>query len=224
MRYLHLYITLFLFLPLQPLFSQVIADYRSVINNNHITIHVDSNQMKYIFMIKKVKFKPSPKYTYIWYASGNILQNQGSYSGKVLHGDFQAFYANKKLAQQGKFQKGLKKGTWLIWDNDGILKTSDSWDNGIKNGDYSIYSNKGRLLEQGKRLNGNKHGKVIVIDANTDTSLLKYYKNGREISKEDYINQNLWRKSGKFVQDKWKRLFQKNKKNTTENLAPQLFN
>lgn len=224
MKQLYFYSILFVFLPASNLFAQVVADYKSVINNNHITLHVDSNQMKYSFQVKKVNFKASPDYTYHWYGAGKILQNQGSYSGKVLHGDFSSYYPNKLLAEKGTFKNGLKSGTWLNWNTDGYLKSSFAWKNGIKNGKYVIYASEGKISEMGKMTRGYKQGKATLIDSLNHQQAIQYYDHGKQISKEEYIQMNPWRRAGKYIQDKWKGLFRKKQKDSTENLTAQLFN
>lgn len=220
----YIFIIVIIILSVSTTSAQIVADYKSIINNNHITIHVDSTQMKYSFNVKKVNFKPSSKFIYHWYASGNIIKNQGNYSGKVLHGDFKSFHSNKILAEKGQYYHGLKKGIWLLWDRDGILISSQVWKNGFENGEYFLYDSKGNIREQGKNIYGNKQGKIYIIDTLTNTYLPKYYNDGEVISKEEYINQSIWRRSGKFIQNKWQGLFRKNQVDSVANLAPQLFN
>jgi len=84
---------------------------------------------------------------YHWYKAQRVLSTQGASSGTLLHGNFEAFYPNKQLAQRGRYQKGLKSGEWLYWSQDGILSRSEHWSNGKFRGIQKWYDGNGEEME-----------------------------------------------------------------------------
>jgi hypothetical protein len=72
-----------------------------------------------------------PSLFYYWYNAGVIHSTQGGFSGKLLNGQYNEFYLNKNLKQQGSFKKGLKNGSWKSWSEDGTLILFTTWKNGI---------------------------------------------------------------------------------------------
>lgn len=87
--------------------------------------------------------------SYYWYSSGKIKITQGGYSGKLLNGQYNEFYLNKNLKEQGEFKKGLKNGLWKSWTENGKLVQAVNWKNGIRNGGFESYDEKGNLVETG---------------------------------------------------------------------------
>lgn len=197
------------------LFAQTSLDYEKLLENNTITIHADSNQMKYVFDVQDKKISPSKHRIYHWYKSNQILHNQGSYAGKLLHGNFSAFHTNKKLAQQGWFKNGLKVGTWKQWSSNGLLTQRNTWKKGDETGKYFLYDYKGQIIEEGKKLKGKKHGEISSLDTLNNTYILSYFDKGTPISKDEYIQQSVWRRTGNFIQQQWKKLFRKKEEETS---------
>lgn len=86
---------------------------------------------------------------YSWYDKGRINSSQGSYSGKLLHGQYLAYYeANKQLKEQGNYQYGLKTGKWLVWRSNGFLKESQHWYKGQKSGKTLVFDSLGHLQQK----------------------------------------------------------------------------
>ena len=71
-----------------------------------------------------------PAVHYFWYNSGAIHETQGGYSGRLLNGQYTAFYLNKNLKEQGIFKKGLKDGVWKSWRENGSLLAAVTWKHG----------------------------------------------------------------------------------------------
>jgi len=71
-----------------------------------------------------------PGLYYFWYNSGAIHETQGGYSGRLLNGQYTAFYLTKNLKEQGIFKKGLKDGLWKSWREDGSLLATVTWKHG----------------------------------------------------------------------------------------------
>lgn len=86
---------------------------------------------------------------YYWYAANTIHATQGSYSGKLLNGNYNAYYPDKSLKSQGQFKKGLKNGVWRSWDNKETMETLYTWKNGHKDGSYQFFDNTGAIKESG---------------------------------------------------------------------------
>lgn len=68
--------------------------------------------------------------TYYWYKAQKVMGTEGGASGTLLHGEFVAYHSNKQLAQQGRFCKGLKCGTWRYWNEDGKNVKIEKWKRG----------------------------------------------------------------------------------------------
>src|ERR1700743_640462 len=68
---------------------------------------------------------------YYWYSANGIHYSQGGFSGKLLNGTYNEFYADKNLKQQGAFNNGLKDGIWKSWNEDGTLSSDTKWKNGL---------------------------------------------------------------------------------------------
>jgi antitoxin component YwqK of YwqJK toxin-antitoxin module len=108
---------------------------------------LDSDK-KGVWIYKKEKF-------YYWYKAQHVLSTQGSASGVVLNGEFEAFYQNKQLASKGQFNKGLKQGQWLYWRKNGTLEKSEHWSAGTQLGTQKFYNalgqeNESIVLRKGK--------------------------------------------------------------------------
>ncbi|TJZ50571.1 hypothetical protein FAZ15_21355 [Sphingobacterium olei] len=201
-------ILIFLITCCSPLWAQ---NYMDVMDNNKVTIHTD-HQHKIIFQTKEIHKKTSPDNTYFWYASRKIHETQGDYSGKLLHGDYLHYYPDNELAYKGQFKKGLKTGTWTEWTDDGILKKQSHWKKGQETGAYSLYDEKGNTLEMGKLKAGRRNGKVVMRLPQDSTFSTTYYQEGNEISKEAYIDQNIFRRTGHYIGQQWQKLFSKKNK------------
>jgi antitoxin component YwqK of YwqJK toxin-antitoxin module len=91
---------------------------------------------------------------YYWYSGNGIHSTQGGYSGRLLNGQYQEYYANKNLKELGIFKKGLKDGIWRSWNESGTLIEFYTWKKGIKSGKYSIFDEHGILKQSGSYDNG----------------------------------------------------------------------
>jgi antitoxin component YwqK of YwqJK toxin-antitoxin module len=83
--------------------------------------------------VNQVASLPSTKSNlfYYWYSANSIHSTQGGFSGKLLDGEYDEYYPDKGLKEQGLFKKGLKSGTWKDWNADGTLKAEANWKNGV---------------------------------------------------------------------------------------------
>ena len=92
----------------------------------------DSNKT-IVAEINEVSSMPSikPNLSYYWYNANHIHKTQGGFSGKLLNGQYNEYYLNKNLKEQGLFKKGLKAGVWKSWKEDGTLIHSTNWNKGV---------------------------------------------------------------------------------------------
>jgi hypothetical protein len=118
---------------------------------------------------------------YHWYGSGKINVNQGSFSGKVLHGKYEVFDRNNRMVRQGKFEYGLKQGIWTVWYANGFKKEITVYKDGILTEERLSFDINGRIISKEKYHKGVLHGKSYFYQA--DTVIVKEFRDGREIIK-----------------------------------------
>lgn len=114
---------------------------------------------------------------YYWFKQHAIGSTQGGYSGKLLNGSYQEFYANKQLSEAGNMSKGLKHGVWKLWNPNGKLLRDDTWDNGTKTGLYHKYDSLGRAVESGFYKNNLLNGKQVILHGDSIKNVR--YRNGQ---------------------------------------------
>ncbi|MDT3403750.1 toxin-antitoxin system YwqK family antitoxin [Mucilaginibacter terrae] len=133
---------------------------------------------------------------YYWYGSNTIHQTQGSFSGKLLNGQYQEFYPNKNLHEQGKFKKGLKHGVWQSWNEQGGLKEHTTWKEGQKAGYFELFNNNGQLLKSGTYKNNVLNGKISNYKGTDSVQTVKY-KAGKLVI-ADTSKTSLWQRVKHF--------------------------
>ncbi|MBD3639235.1 MAG: hypothetical protein HUJ25_17900 [Crocinitomicaceae bacterium] len=106
------------------------------------------------FSEKKVKYEDTLHY--YWFKAQKIHVTQGSSEGYLLHGSFTKFYHSGQLAEQGRFDKGLKDGQWKQWYESGNLMSIYNYREGELSGDYALYNENGDIRESGKIRKGEK--------------------------------------------------------------------
>ncbi len=141
----------------------------------HTIIYED---YKATFFTKKTadknKFDDS-KY-YYWYSNNTISATQGGYHGKLLDGNYTAFYLNGNLKEKGLFKSGLKDGLWQSWTSTGALITKMNYKNGLTDGHYTLFE-KGTVKETGTYNAGKINGKVYKY-ISKDSVQIASYNNG----------------------------------------------
>lgn len=140
-----------------------------------IVNQVDRSIVAYVKPVKQFSLDTDKRY--YWFSHHQINSTQGGFSGKLLNGSYQEFYANKQLKESGYLNKGLKSGTWKSWNAGGKLKDDYSWKAGNRNGVYHTYDSAGKVLESGNYKNNLLHGKQKTYAATGVKELL--YKNGK---------------------------------------------
>lgn len=114
---------------------------------------------------------------YTWYQKEHVLSTVGAWSGKLLHGQASAYYANDNLLEQGSYDQGWKTGLWRRWYPDGSLQMRMEWKKGEPHGEFAKYDANGQLLQKGTFRKGQLHGKVLERKNNQLTTTT--YKKGK---------------------------------------------
>jgi hypothetical protein len=175
----------FLFVSLcLPIFAQ--KDFSELNYNSQTINHAEySEKIEFTYSDKIVKTKINLKYH--WIKNQKVLITQGGYSGKLLHGNYEAFYSNKNLMEKGSFKLGLKDGHWIYWRIDGSIEKSEYWKNG-KQIKYSVlYSTEGKDSLRTPYKNGLKHGKVYEVFGNNEKHVRTFKKGSLKKDKEEKI-------------------------------------
>ena len=118
--------------------------------------------------------------TYFWYSSNKIMDTQGGFDGKVLHGFYTSFYLSGNLKEKGAFKKGLKNGTWTSWYENGKIKENKHWKNGLQVHTSNSFNDTGALVLQQKFRNGKLHGTQTTYE-NGKITATHQYKRGMEV-------------------------------------------
>ena len=125
------------------------------------------------------KIKPREGFTYYWFASNAIQQTENGFDGKLLHGEYKAFYLDNALKEAGEFANGLKTGLWKSWHPNGKLSEETTYAKGRKHGDSKLYSPEGKLIQTAHYKNGKLHGTFTIFEA--DKKVVTFYKRGNLI-------------------------------------------
>ncbi|TYR36315.1 hypothetical protein FXV77_10430 [Sphingobacterium phlebotomi] len=173
---------------------------------NRITINHDNGE-KEVFTVTPKTAKARSQRLYHWYQAQRVQQTQGGYTGKLLHGNYNRYAPNKQLMLQGTYKKGLADGNWKEWRPNHRLAKEEHWKKGQQDGKARHYDEQGKLLLQGKMKDGKWHGKVWIFDAADSSYRWDYYKQGMQISRDGYIQSNLFRRTGRFFEQTWHSIF-----------------
>lgn len=185
-------------------------------NDRHLSVKVD-------VLADKTNVVPNKNLVYYWYASNQIMETQGGYEGKLLHGHYTSFYLDNHLKEKGKFVRGLKNGRWILWNPDGRIKEIVHWRRGLKHGKQETYNDQGEKIAEADYRHNLYHGYVILYQDGKMISRKKY-KAGKEVlpsAKKADERSTLEEKKdagGKKtnLRDRLKFLFPKKKENGTE--------
>lgn len=180
------------------------------------TISKDDGSKK-IFYADNIKISPNSDKTYSWYESNQLHQTMGGYSGKLLNGQFTEYYPNKNLSEQGLYVKGLKQNVWRHWYENGNLKSESNWMANIEEGPFVRYDEQGNWTQRGYLKDGKLHGSIENQLSGITT--FQYFDLGKEISKDAFQNNNIFRKTGKLIGDQINKWFRK-KENQPEPVTP----
>lgn len=127
--------------------------------------------------------KPNEKLDYYWYKNDNVHNSTGGYDGKLLDGNYSAYFSNDNLKERGQFVNGLKNGKWMEWYENGKIKSVLNWRNGYKQGVNETYDREGLLETKSEYRKGKLHGKAIIYVRGVDKDI-RIYKGGVEVVPE----------------------------------------
>ncbi|PRD46266.1 toxin-antitoxin system YwqK family antitoxin [Sphingobacterium haloxyli] len=173
---------------------------------NRITINHDNGE-KEVFTVTPKTTKAKSHRLYHWYQSQRVQRTQGGYTGKLLHGNYNRYAANKQLLLQGTYKKGLANGVWKEWRPNHRLVKEERWRKGLQDGNARHYDEQGNLLLRGKMKAGKWHGKVWAFDSGDSSYHWNYYDRGTQMSREEYTQANLFRRTGQFFERTWNNIF-----------------
>ena len=147
--------------------------------------------------------------TYYWYASNKVMETQGGYDGKLLHGPYTSFYLNNNLKEKGSFKKGLKYGEWISWYENKNIHEISHWKNGVKHGHFKSFNENGEQTLDADYKNGKLNGIKTVYQSGKMISQ-KNYKNDIEGSlKSDDITKKGVKQRWRKIKGKMKAIFKK---------------
>ncbi len=140
-----------------PLSAQI--DTYKRLNIQHFTVNQPEVTLRFGALDDNdVKVRTSNDRTYFWYRSNEVLQTQGSFDGRLLHGEYAEFFRNKNLKVKGVFIKGLREGEWRTWYPDGQLKEIKHFKAGRLHGSFEQFDEQGRTQLLSHYKNGLLHG------------------------------------------------------------------
>lgn len=144
------------------------------VEERHLSL--PDRSLQFQIAAKNLRVKVNNHLIYYWVKGADLHHSRGGYEGRVLHGDFVAFYPTRQLKSQGKFHKGLKDGEWKTWYENGELKSVTNWDKGVQHGKYYCFGNDGKPERKSHYKNGQLHGKEITFNPDGTESLVRYKK------------------------------------------------
>jgi hypothetical protein len=155
--------------------SDVMVNHKVIVNYHDYMVYAEVDS-------KDTDHKVADDCFYYWYNANDIKKTRGGYDGKLLHGKYTEFYPDKNLKAQGRFNKGVKTGTWKSWHTNGQYKEVVHWRSGGRRGKFSLYDESGYLVRKGQYRDERYHG--VIIESGTDgVAVKRNYYNGREIIK-----------------------------------------
>lgn len=196
-----------------PIFMSA-QQYEDILKNRRVQLYQDG--YKTLFAVGEYNKVPKRDKSYYWYSTQQIRTTEGGYSGRVLHGPYTRYYTNNNLAESGTFKNGLKHGPWRSWYADGGQQKESTWKDGEESGTFRLWDQQGRLLEQGRLRKGQRQGKVKAWNKDTKTAIDQYFDQGREITREEYAQRNVFSRTGNYIGKKWQKLFSKKEKATSD--------
>jgi len=153
---------------------------QSEYDSEHLNVYVnkpDETIKAKVIPSNNKKISTNKSKIYYWYSNNQILQTKGGFDGRLLDGEYSAFYLNSNLKEKGSFKRGLKDKEWRSWYENGKLKESVQWYEGIRNGYHELFNEKGEKILSVKYKNNKLNGKEIKYESGKIISEINY-KNG----------------------------------------------
>lgn len=171
-----------------------------------VYINYPDSSQKACVLNTQGKIKPKQDAFYYWYGNNSIHITEGGFSGKLLHGNYTAYYPNHNLKSQGCFDHGLKSGKWITWYPSGRIHEIIYYSHGLAHGTNEVYDAEGNIAKRIYFRNGVKHGKTTYYTEGKVDSIV-CYKRGMVVpikDCQDSVNRKsiLKRKRSDSVRDK----------------------
>ncbi|SDE00795.1 hypothetical protein [Niabella drilacis] len=77
-------------------------------------VRIDSPDRSFIFQVTDAAPRLHSIHFYTWFKSGHIYTIEGSYYGRLLHGYFKVVDHEHRLAEEGRYKRGAKKGKAIL--------------------------------------------------------------------------------------------------------------
>lgn len=74
----------------------------------------------------------------------------------VDHGTYRVFHPNGQLAEEGRFERGVRVGPWTWYHEDGSLRGECVYEDGV--GEYTAYYPSGAVLRRGRHRGVEREG------------------------------------------------------------------
>ncbi len=101
-----------------------------------------------------------------WYDNGSRI-SKGYYINNLKEGEWEYYaYESNTLFQFGKYQKGLKEGTWTTIDTSATIRATHSYKHDKKNGPFKYFDEDGNLFREGIYENDELSYDTTYIDKN----------------------------------------------------------
>ncbi len=146
-------------------------------NTFTVYINFEDYSVRANVLYDAAKVKAKMGHMYYWYGNNDIKITDGSFDGKLLHGEYKSFYRNMNLKEQGNFNNGLKDGVWKSWYDDGKIHELTNYKKGKEQGVHDSYDEQGNITCKTNFKNGIKNGKMISYQKGKIDTIIKY-KNG----------------------------------------------
>ena len=157
------------------------------IERRSVTLSYPDSVVKFEVMVAPKELNAGDLLQYFWYDTDKLKTKKGSYSGKLLHGDFNVFGLENNMLVDGSFNEGLQHGLWKRWTPSGDLVRQAEWKNGIRDGVLIIFNSEGVEVLNEEYVEGLRHGRQV---SNMDgEERIFYYLKGEKTDKETFEKQ-----------------------------------
>ncbi|GAB3433144.1 toxin-antitoxin system YwqK family antitoxin [Niabella aquatica] len=151
-------------------------------------VRIDSADRSYIFQVTDNDKATSRYGFYYWFKSGRIHRTQGSYYGKLLHGNYKVVDKERHLLEEGKFRNGKKVGLWRTWYENGVLRSTWRRRYLFFGNPYNVseYDINGNIIKSGIETRGQFSGSQIEWVG--DSSRIVRYKKGIAVNTDSTLS------------------------------------
>lgn len=128
----------------------VMTSCKTKVNNGttgNYQVVTDLEKMDIHVLMMPTKKQAKPNRTYSSYFNNKIHCTTGNNSGKILHGDYKAFYLTGEMKSVGKYKYGLKNGNWIHYYKNGKIQSRLKYHNSDTLKHAILFSNTGQISD-----------------------------------------------------------------------------